>query len=218
MFSCSQEDNFLVNTSEDVTDVVIANREGDFPKEIIQKWVNDNPETFGRIINPYSKNWPSEEGSDDNSPTLRSSSSSDAILSIYGYDSKELISTVTTMFPQGYGYDNRIVPYTYYILKTYYYKKSIQVAGDESISIPSSTVMQNYSNMGLQPGSNTIGYSCEIVSSNSQFVNYNFITTVKEITHTISGQQIAPDNNPVLLPGNVTDPSTFQFRYQISSW
>ena len=69
--------------------------------------------------------------------------------------------------------------------------------------------------MGNKPGtSSTKGYVYEFISHGANYDTYYLITEGSEITHTVSGQQIAPLNDPVYLPCQIQIPQNIVFKYQ----
>lgn len=105
-------------------------------------------------------------------------------------------------------------------MKTYLYKKAVQIPKGTSLSTPPPSLMASYSPiMGKYPGTNNLGYSLSnLISSNSTHDTYHLVTEVNEITHNISGHQIASTNNPVYLPCSAITPNDFVFFYQINYW
>ncbi|MDR0613349.1 MAG: hypothetical protein LBG45_07730 [Dysgonamonadaceae bacterium] len=188
------------------SDVVIVSRDGQEPDSEIQKRVDGNIDKY-QFGNPHSELWKES--------MLRSSTN----LTVGGYDTKVEVDSYTIMFPQGYACDSRIYTSQYYIQKTYQYKKTIQVPNGTSVAIPPQSIMGTYSPMGRIPGTSKIGYAISnLIPSNNTYDTYHLITEVREITHNISGQQIAPLNNPVYSPCNAITPNNFVFVYQIIEW
>ncbi|MEG2600061.1 MAG: hypothetical protein RSA66_11380 [Muribaculaceae bacterium] len=213
VLSCSQSQEESLTKSYDNQaskhvmiddDIIVMGEDGKMPDSEIQKIVSKKPENY-QFGNPNSELWQEK--------SLRAPS-----LTVSGYDSKVEINTGKTTFAKGYTCDSRIIAFEYYIVKTYQYKKTVQVPKESTISIPPQSIMANYKPMGCVPGTNNVGYSMSNPISDNTHNTYQLISEAREITHNLMGQLIAPLNNPVYLPCNAIKPSDFVFVYQVTDW
>lgn len=189
--------------------VIVVSEEGLEPESVVQNLVEEYPEHYN-FVDSNSQLWIEENNNGFGilaSPPLTAS----------GYDVKTQIGTATTvMFSQGLACDSRVFPYVYYVAKKYQYKKTIQIPHNATLILPRKSIMEAMVPMGIEPGKTTYGYSYELVSTGSTYDTYYLVTEGNEITHNVSGQQVAPANNPIYFPCNLRVPNDFLFKYQYS--
>lgn len=195
----------MVNGANIPKDVMIFPLNHETPKDFLEKLINSNPEKY-QFEDSHSELW-MKNG------MLRSGSAS---IYVTGYEHTEYIGSEKCIFsrPQE---DTRLITYTYYVAKTYRYIKVIQIPKGASLILPPDEVMAKFNPMGYKPGTYQYGYSAKSERSDNIYDTYHLINEVIEITHTLSGQQIAPDSNPAYCTKRIYTPIQYIFQYQYST-
>jgi hypothetical protein len=207
--SCSQNENFDNNfkaQAEGQSDIINISYEGIEPEYVISKLLNEKPECY--LFNDSN----SDLWEMDSDKSLKSISS--AFYTVVGYDKKVSISSSKASFIRGLTCDSRVLPGVIYLYTKYQYKKTIVIPKGATLILPPISVMNIMYPMGIKPGTSTIGYTCELVSSNSINDTYYLVTEGNEITYNIKGQQVAPAANPIFFPCGMGLPNNFLFKYQ----
>ena len=213
LVACSNEENNIVNENPNsglpfsFEGIYETEADGSESVEIAEKRIAANPEMYkSNQVETNTELW-------DSQISLRA----EKALQVSDWDVKQLVSSYKTIFYQGYFYDNRITRGITYVVNIYHYKKSLQIPKGASL-IPAPSSAMNVDNMGYIPGTYgsdaIVGYKFDLASTNSTHDTYYAITEVREITHNVSGQQIAPAHDPVYIPGKITNPHNFVFKYQ----
>ncbi|MDR0614045.1 MAG: hypothetical protein LBG45_11400 [Dysgonamonadaceae bacterium] len=213
VWSCSQ-DAVINNESplkqdQRLNSIIMSSDDAIIPDSVIH-YVIETSEQY-LFEDPHSELWVKESN-------LRSDIS-DPILAT-GYDIKEQVGTGTVMFSSSSTVEPRIVPHVSYLYKKYQYKKVIQIPKDATLILPHVDIMHAYRPMGYNPGrtDRKLGYaSVKVPTDNNYYDTHHLVTEIWEITHNISGQQVAPANNPIYTFVGFRFPANIIFKYQYES-
>lgn len=217
--SCSSDnlDIFTgdTNSNPEIESIYIAS-ENDSKKhieQIYQSILKKNPDFF----NFENSNSDLFIKSEENKVTKNSNQT----YIVQGYDKKQVLKkySLSYSFPrQGL---TQGVPYYTELCE---YVKYVEIPKGYSIAIPSpkppimimSVPKSSYNpNMGYIPDTFNFreGYLCKYISTSGSKDKYAFITHVEEITKNLQNNRAL---NPIVYnPNGVTNPSTFEFTYQI---
>lgn len=136
--------------------------------------------------------------------------SSDNVITVYGYTSKEYMTSKITIFT-AQPYDKRLHAMVYYKEDYYKYKYRFTVPKGAGIVCP--TDFDNNWPTGMKPSNQSInGYELsEPLFSNASGDTYEFSTIIKEISYNASGQYLGFTS---YLPFRVGNPSKdLVFKY-----
>jgi hypothetical protein len=208
--SCSQNEDLDKNIKEQTegkAEAICISSEGVEPESVTLRLISEKPEYY-IFEDPNSDLW---KAYSDNG--LKSTTS--AVLTTIGYDTKVSISSSKASFIFGLKCDTRVRPGVYYLYTRYQYKKMINIPKGATLILPPVSVMSAMYPMGIKPGtSSTTGYTCVLISSNSTQDTYYLVAEGNEITYNALGQQVAPGANPVFFPCGKGLPNNFLFKYQ----
>lgn len=152
------------------------------------------------------------------SDTLLRLRNANEIHTVSGYDKRKILKKYNLSI--GFPFDIRVLQGVPYYTELCEYIKYIDVPVGYSVLLPPINTpmfrgLLSPLNMGYIPDSFTVGFSVRYVSRAGNKERYALFTQVEEIIkNTKNNQRLSP---PVYNPSDVVNPSTFQFRYQLSN-
>ncbi len=211
-WSCSQDEvvnveiSKTLNVEQEQLNGFIMSSCDEFKPDSIIKNVPENSDKYV-FEDSHSELWVEESN-------LKATTTSEPLLAT-GYDIKEKVGTETTMYTGYSSSEPRLVPYVSYLVIKYQYKKVIQIPKNATLILPPDDIMSAYRPMGYMPGAGyKLGYRFAKVRTDNYFDTYYLITEIYEITHTTSGSQVAPADDPIYAFTGMRYPKDLVFKYQ----